>query len=879
MKGLIKCTWTGILLFGISWMAIGQPFPTQFNTHSLIQLPPLDNESLKKKEVQRRIAHLPPHFATKRSVNLEPSSHGQWESGSKDTMIWSLKVQSPGAFSLNLGFSEFTLPDQAQFYLHAPGNGQTIGPLTTNDNESHNQFFSPALEGDALVLILKILKSQIPNLKLQLSSINHDFIGLSNLLQSSECQIDIACDEAESYRDIAQSVGLIAIDGVGICTGFLVNNTAEDCRPYFITAHHCDINSQNAPSVVVYWNYANSYCRVESETGDGSLATFNSGANWIASYQPSDFCLLELDDPVHPDANAYFAGWNRTSQPPQNLTFSIHHPDGSEKSLALNTDGTEIINYEFGDYPDQNGNHLMVANWELGTTEYGSSGAPLLDENQLVVGQLHGGLASCDNNDYDAFGWWFKSWEGGGTPSSALKFWLDPIQRGNWTLDGQFEKDCGYHFIEILETPNSLCGRDTLYIEFQLGPEFKISTSLSITNLPNGFNYFFLPSSAVGGEVIRLFIFPEGEPLSQQVNFNLLAENNQISSRLSLGFDYAPSLSQPPTLNPVVDGEIAPLLSWEPYEAHLLWQLEIVNDTGLWIDTILSSNQFQSPILSSNTIYECRVRGINACGNSVWSEVASWVTPDISCQEYERAFTDPESIPDNNQGIFEDSIKVENIGNLLAVRLNRLVINHSFIGDLTAWLQSPSGTKVLLFDQAGADGSGFGCPGENLDVSLDDFAAANYMDFTNTCTNTSPAISGNFQPKEPLNQLLGENPMGYWKLLIEDQTSEDIGSVESWSLEVCTAPKATSYNPLYTKQADIGLFPNPTRGWTSIKDWPINEELQLVHIYAIDGKLIQTITMEHNQRALHLSNLRNGTYIFQIQGKKIVVYRKIILHR
>ena len=879
MKGLIKCTWTGIFFFGISWMAFGQPFPTQFNTHSFIKLPPLDNESLKEKEAQRRIAHLPPHFATKRQVNLQPSTHGQWRNHSKDTMIWSLKVQSPGAFSLNLGFSEFTLPDQAQFYLFAPESGQTIGPLTTHDNEIHNQFFSPAMEGDVLIIMLKIHPSQIPNLKLQLSSINHDFIGLSNLIQSSECHIDMACDEAESYRDLAQSVGLIGIDGIGICTGFLVNNTAEDCHPYFITAHHCDINSQNAASVVVYWNYANSYCRKESETGDGTLEIFNSGAKWKAGYSPSDFCLLELDDPVHPDANAYFAGWNRNSQPPQNLTFSIHHPDGSEKSLALNTDGTEIINYELGDYPDQNGNHLMVANWELGTTEYGSSGAPLFDENHLVVGQLHGGLASCDNNEYDAFGWWFRSWEGGGTPSSALKFWLDPLQRGDYSLEGHFEKDCGYHFIETLQYPSSLCGKDTLYSEFQLGPEFKNPTSLSLVNLPNGFNYFFIPNSAVGGEVIRLFIFPEGESISQQVSFILLAENSQISSQLSLGFDYAPSLSQTPTLNPVEEGEIAPLLSWEPYEAHLLWQLEIWNDNGLWMDTVLSNNQFQSPILSSNSTYEWRVRAINECGNSAWSEKAAWVTPDISCQEYERAFDSPESIPDYRQGIFADSIQVEDIGSLVAVRINKLVISHSFIGDLTAWLQSPSGTKVLLFDQLGTERTGFGCPGANLDVSLDDFADANYIDFTNTCGNTTPAISGNFQPKEPLNQLLNENPMGYWKLLIEDQTTDDIGSVESWSIEVCTAPNATSYYPHHPNHSDIELFPNPTRGWTTIKGWPLNEELQTVQIYAMNGKWIQTFAMEREGGTVNLSNLRNGTYIFRIQGKKIVVYRKIILLR
>ncbi len=879
MNRLINSTIAGLLLWGISWTAIGQPISARIQPQSIVELPPLDNETLQKNEAQRRMAHLPPHFATKRLVDLQPSTHGQWEKLSNDTLLWSLKVQSPGALSLNLGFSKFTLPQQAQFYIYAPTTGQNIGPLTTNDNESHNQFFSPALEGDALVLLLQIPESQIPELELQLTSINHDFTGLPNLLQSSECQIDMACDEAAPYQDIAQSVGLIGIDGVGICTGFLVNNTAEDCRPYFVTAHHCDINSQNAPSVVVYWNFQNSTCRMENEPGDGSLLTFNTGAKWIASYQPSDFCLLELDDPIHPDANAYFAGWNRKSQPPDNLTFSIHHPDGSEKSLALNTDGTEIINYELGDYPDLNGNHLMVSNWELGTTEYGSSGAPLLDENQMVVGQLHGGLASCDNNDYDAFGWWFRSWEGGGTPTSALKFWLDPIDRGDWTLEGHFEKDCGYHFIEFLEQPNSLCGNDTLQYTLQLGPEFKVPTSLSLENLPNEFNYFFLPTSAVGGDIVRLYIFPEGATFTQQVYFNLIASNDQFAGKLTKGFDYAPAISPPPVLNPIEKETIAPLLSWAPFEEHLLWQLELLTNDQLVIDTFLSKNEFQTPRLNPNTTYEWRVRVINECGISEWTEKVSWTTPDVSCQAYHQLFESPEPIPDHDQGIFIDSIEVEESGHLVAIRINGLAIRHSFIGDLTAWLQSPQGTKVLLFDQLGADDSGFGCPGEDLILNLDDFTPATYTDLNNTCGYSVPAISGDYQPKESLLQFVDENPKGYWKLIVEDQAEDDLGGVEKWSLEVCVAPTATSSISYSPKQIRTELFPNPTKGQTTIKDWPTNEELKKVRIYAANGHLVQTISMEKGQRVLELTNLNSGTYICQLQGQKTQVYRKIILLR
>ena len=37
------------------------------------------------------------------------------------------------------------------------------------------------------------------------------------------------------------------------------------------------------------------------------------------------------------------------------------------------------------------GTHVRVEDWDLGTTEGGSSGSPLFDQNHRVIGQLHGG--------------------------------------------------------------------------------------------------------------------------------------------------------------------------------------------------------------------------------------------------------------------------------------------------------------------------------------------------------------------------------------------------------------------------------------------------------------------------------------------------------
>jgi PKD repeat protein len=75
-------------------------------------------------------------------------------------------------------------------------------------------------------------------------------------------------------------------------------------------------------------------------------------------------------------------------------------------------------------------------NYELSTTEGGSSGCPQFDQNHRIVGQLHGGPASCTNVSSDFYGKFSKSWENGTTAASRLKDWLDPNNSGITALDG-----------------------------------------------------------------------------------------------------------------------------------------------------------------------------------------------------------------------------------------------------------------------------------------------------------------------------------------------------------------------------------------------------------------------------------------------------------
>jgi len=762
------------IILGIHHQGIGQSF----------KLTPLDNNVLLKQELSNRKPGRSPAFAVKREVEITPFSFGQWKALNREEESWKLEILSPNALSVNLGFTEFYLPKNARLYLSGGNNAKRLGPFAISDNEFHQEFWTPAIEGESILIELIVPKSQKKDVVLKITSVNHDFAGFYSIL-SGECNIDVVCEEGIPFQDISRSVAIYGIQGTNFCTGFLINNTAQDCRPFFMTANHCGITGQSAPSVVVYWNYQNSYCRTGSEEnqekGDGQLLEFNSGAILRANYPPSDFTLLELDDPA--PVNSFFAGWDISNQSAKNTTICIHHPSTSEKRISLNYDGTEIINYQFGDQLDPNGQHLMVENWELGTTESGSSGAPLFNENKRVVGQLHGGLASCSENLYDAFGWIYKSWTGGGSPQNRLKDWLDPLNLNLSFIDGKEESNCGYNYI-LSESVLNICGDSTFIIELELTSRFTGRVSFSLSGLPEGYNYSLNPQFGTPGQKIKILLTPPKNNISHLFNLIVSASDGTKTGYVTIKinqFDEFPNTPEPTILIPGLN----PLIKWPLSAKASDYQLQVFNSDYILQDTIVTDTLFRIPNLKPREDYLWRLRSLNFCGFGPWSSSQIIETPSIYCQNKTSIYNSL-SIPDDRDQVLRDTIFIEENGFLEMISQVAIEIEHSYIGDLSAQLISPKGKIIPLFNQPGLFTEGYGCPGENLSVIFSDSAQNPHLIFENTCEFSAIAISGSFQPMEKLAQFAGDSIKGPWILEIKDNAEGDEGKLLEWSLTFCT---------------------------------------------------------------------------------------------
>lgn len=388
-------------------------------------------------------------FAEPIDVDLTTSNSGTWKKLANGNKLWNLRIFSEGADSINLGFDRYRMPKGGRLTLYKTGEEQSpYRDFTSTDNKEHGQLWTPLVRGDDVILEVELPAGKETEFELALAKVNHGFRDAFKIGDSASgsCNIDVACTNAptvgtmvSAYADQIRSVGAYTREGFDACSGALINNTNNDGTPYFLTAEHCGINASNAGSVVVYFNFQNSVCRppftsASGLAGNGSTAQFISGASLRAQYAPSDFCLIELDHRIPAAYNAFFAGWDRSGNA-TSMATGIHHPAVAEKRISFDLNSVSIS-------VDQNGTsgatHYLIRNWEHGTTEGGSSGSPLFNENGLIIGDLTGGSASCSNAaGRDWYGAISVSWEGGGTNGTSLENWLDPIGTAPVTLNGR----------------------------------------------------------------------------------------------------------------------------------------------------------------------------------------------------------------------------------------------------------------------------------------------------------------------------------------------------------------------------------------------------------------------------------------------------------
>ncbi len=346
--------------------------------------------------------------------------------------IWRLGLRSAGAYSLGIRFSAFKLPDGAALFTYTPDGSVVYGAFTEKNNKKYGKFAIRPLPGDELVIEYNRPENSSSETQLQLLQLIHDY---TNILKSDrrplgisgECNKEVNCPEGAGWRREKNAVVRLLV-GDELCSGVLVNNTAANQLPYLLTAHHCIEDPSIAEGTIIYFNYENPACGIV----DGDPSHTISGSTLLSTASELDFSLIELSSPVPDTYMPYYAGWETAIAVPDS-TVSIHHPQGDNKKISVDVDQPGIDSYDYG---FEDNAFWLIHEWDIGTTEGGSSGAPLFDDNHRVIGTLTGGSAYCGNSVEDYFAMLPVYWDRHPEEYKQLKKWLDPLNTGQTNLEG-----------------------------------------------------------------------------------------------------------------------------------------------------------------------------------------------------------------------------------------------------------------------------------------------------------------------------------------------------------------------------------------------------------------------------------------------------------
>lgn len=457
---LLPLCFSGLLFTGILNAQLNSQIPT-------FSVAPPDYAGLMVEDQEREKQGMFYRIGVDVPVDLNIYEQGEWWNDGNGNLVYQIKISAAAANGINVSFDEFTLPEKSELRLYNPDTKMVVGPYTAEHSSEDGLMTLSTVKGDYAILEVVIPENAQGELKLHITNVGYfyraldfsatvdDEIDTRALGDSDGCEVNVNCSpEGTSWQDEKRGVARVQVkegSSYGYCSGSLINNTANDCTPYFLLAQHCGsaASASDFRQWIFYFNYEGAGCSdpgSEPSTSNvtGSVRVSSSGT--ISNVQKSDFLLLILKGRPVSGANAYYNGWNRNNTG-SSSGVGIHHPAGDIKKISTYTTTLTSATWSGG---------TSNAHWRViwagtanghGVTEGGSSGSPIFNSSGLIVGDLSGGSSYCTPasslDDPDLYGKFSYSWNScGSTNQLKLEPWLDRSATSATTLTGIENSSC-----------------------------------------------------------------------------------------------------------------------------------------------------------------------------------------------------------------------------------------------------------------------------------------------------------------------------------------------------------------------------------------------------------------------------------------------------
>lgn len=394
-------------------------------------------------------------------TDITTDNHGVWTTYQDGSRQWQLKIKYAGAEALSFLFKHFELTEGSVFSVTDSEGNSLHKDLRKSDMLEDLQQNVALCFGDEMILTLRE-PAGIQRSVLRIERIVYNYRSTGNphalkINESESCEVNVNCSPVgDSWQDEKRGVARIYIvdgSGAGWCTGSLVNNTAQDCKPLFLTALHCGVSTTSSDSNLwrFYFGYEAPTCTNPSSAGTlddnyitGCVRLANSNDN--GGDTGSDFLLVQLGTIANQSTtvatlkssafNAYWNGWDANNTTVTSAV-GIHHPAGDIKKIS--TSGSTTSTSWGGSVSNTHWRLSWVSNSNgYGVTEGGSSGSPLFNSAGRQIGTLTGGGSYCTaQSSPDSYGKVSYHWTSNGTASAnRLKTYLDPGNTGALVLNG-----------------------------------------------------------------------------------------------------------------------------------------------------------------------------------------------------------------------------------------------------------------------------------------------------------------------------------------------------------------------------------------------------------------------------------------------------------